>query len=216
MTFFNLTVPPLRRKQPCLDIHELPGLWCVHLQFGNMTLYSTFYTQVDRACIIWSLISVAIFFTAQFFPLDWRFQAVLWSVLTLVGTVLMVAWTRFWVKEEGVSWVLYFWVILMVAGLVITDLGIYLSWGEVLIRLCDLWLFLSAVGYVCTGLAVRSRAIILVGAFHVLCMFMLPLFRAWQFLVTGAVQAIGLLVLAQWQWDMRSHIDGLTPQHQFN
>lgn len=70
MTFFNSTVPPLRRKQKNLDFQDLQGLWRIHLQIGNTTLYSTFYTRIDQACIFWGLISAAIFFTAHFFPLS--------------------------------------------------------------------------------------------------------------------------------------------------
>ena len=203
MTFFNYTVPPLRRKQPCLDVHEIEGLWRINLQIGNTTLFSSFYTRVDQACIVWSVILATIFVTAQFFPLSWKLQAVLWSVLTLVGTGVMIAWTDFWVKVERVRWVLYGWVILMLVGLVVTDCGILLGWGEILIRLCPLWLGLSALGYLLTGLGVRSRAIIIVGLVHLLSILLLSYFGAWQFLLTGCVMACTLLVLAELRWDMR-------------
>lgn len=219
MTFFNSTVPPLRRKQKNLDFQDLQGLWRIHLQIGNTTLYSTFYTRIDQACIFWGLISAAIFFTAHFFPLSWNIQAALWSALTLIGTAVMVVWTRFWVKVERVSWVLYCWVILMLVGLVLTDLGIFLGWGNVLMRLCPLWLGLSAFGYFLTGLGVRSRAILLAGIVHLLCIFLLPYFCGWEFLIAGSVMVISLLILAEFQWDMRSPIsyDALTlEQKQFN
>ncbi|HAZ45883.1 MAG TPA: hypothetical protein DCZ55_15845 [Cyanobacteria bacterium UBA11371] len=204
MTFFNYTVPPLQRKQPCLDVHEIEGLWRVNFRIGNTTLFSSFYTRVDQACILWSVILATIFVTAQFFPFSWKLQAILWSVLTLIGTAVMVAWTEFWVKVERIRWVLYCWVILMLVGLVVTDCGILLGWGEILIRLCPLWLGLSALGYLLTGLGVRSRAIILVGLIHLLSILLLSYFGAWQFLLTGAVMACNLLLLAEWRWDMRS------------
>lgn len=216
MTFFNYTVPPLRRKQPCVDVQELQGVWRVDWRIGNTTVYSTFYTRVDQACILWSLILAAMFATAQFFPLNWSLQALLWSALTLFGTAAMVLWTAFWVKVERVRWVLYCWVVLMVVGLMVTNCAILLGWGEVLIRLCPLWLGLSALGYLCTGLGVRSRAIILVGVIHLISILLLSYFGAWQFLLTGGVMACTLLLLAQWQWDMRSPIDPnlLTPKQQ--
>jgi hypothetical protein len=215
MTFFNPHVPPLRAKQPCLDVQDLEGLWRVNLKIGNKTIFSTFYTRIDQACIVWSVILLAIFVTAQFFPINWNLQATLWSGLTLLGTAVMVAWTDFWVRVERVKWVLYTWVILMLVGLILTDVGIWLGWGEIMIRLCALWLGLSACGYFCTGLGVRSRAMLLVAAIHLLGMVLLSYFAAWQFLLTGSVMACTLLLLAQLQWDMRTPINhNLTPEQQ--
>jgi len=55
-------------------------------------------------------------------------QAGLWSVLGLVGTAAMVSMTYSSVKIERLTLVLYGWVILMLLGLVLTDLGIFLGW----------------------------------------------------------------------------------------
>lgn len=146
------------------------------------------------------------FFTAQFLPVRWTLQAGFWSVLSLLGTFAMVNLAHYWVKVERVSWVLSCWVMLMLLGLVLTNLGIFLGWGEVLANLCPLWLGLSALGYFCTGLALRSRAIIAIGLVHLLVILILPYVGGWLFLLTGMVMVLSLLLLAEFQWDMRHPI----------
>jgi hypothetical protein len=98
------------------------------------------------------------FGTAQFFPVHWMLQAGLRSVFCLGGTAEMVSRTYSWVKIERLTWVLYGWVILMLLGLVLTDLGIFLGWEKVLANLCPLWLGMRSLGYLGTGFAVPSRA----------------------------------------------------------
>ena len=86
-------------------------------------------------------------------------------------------------------------------------------------RLCPLWLGLSAVGYLCTGLGLRSRTFLLTAVIHLLGIIVLDYVPGWQFLNTGLVMALSLLLLAELPWDMRSPIDydQLTPQQkQFN
>jgi len=216
MSFFNYSVPPLRRKQLNLDIQDLEGLWQVQFPLGKNRFYSTFYTRLDQACLLWSLLLIPMFGTAQFFSVSWMLQAGLWSVLSLVGTATMVSRTYYWVKIERVTWVLYGWVILMLLGLLLTDLGIFLGWGKVLANLCPLWLGMSGVGYFLTGWAVRSRALLTASLFHLLGILILPYTSGWSFLFTGAVMVFSLLVLAELQWDMRHPINhaALTPEQQ--
>ncbi len=219
MSFFNASEPLLRDKQPELDFQDLQGLWRIRCKIGKSALFSKFYSRIDQVFIIWGLISSAIFVSAQFLPISWSAQAILWSVLTILGTVSMVALTWFWVSVERLRWVVYCWVILMLVGLILTDLGIFLGWGEVLMRLCPLWLGLSALGYFYTGLGMRSRTFVLLGVIHLLGIAILHYTQAWAFLTTGIVMAISLLLLAELQWDMRPPIDydRLTPvQKQFN
>jgi len=83
-------------------------------------------------------------------------QAGLWSVFSLVGTAAMVSMTYSWVKIERLTWVLYGWVMLMLLGLLLTDLGIFLGWEKVLANLCPLWLGMSGIGYFGTAFAVRA------------------------------------------------------------
>ncbi|MBV8885918.1 MAG: hypothetical protein JO235_18250 [Chroococcidiopsidaceae cyanobacterium CP_BM_RX_35] len=219
MSFFNSSEPLLRDKQQELDFQDLQGLWRFKCKIGNITLFSGFYSRIDQTFVLWGLISSSIFVTAQFLPISWITQAILWSILTLVGTVSMVVLTWFWVSVERLRWVVYCWVLLMLVGLILTDLGIFLDWGEVLMRLCPLWLGLSALGYICTGLGMRSRTFVFVGVVHLLSVVILPYVSAWCFLATGAIMAVSLLLLAEWQWEMRPPIDyaHLTAeQKQFN
>ena len=209
MTFFNYSVPPLRRKQINIAVQDLEGLWHVQFPLGKDRFYSKFYTCLDRACLLWSLLLIPIFGTAQFFSVSWMLQAGLWSTLSLVGTAAMVSWTYYWVKIERLTWVLYGWVILMLLALLLTDLAIFLSWGKVLANLCPLWLGMSGIGYFWTGWAVRSRAILATSLFHVLGILILPYTGGWYFLFTGAVMVFSLLVLAELQWDMRQPINTL-------
>lgn len=219
MSLFNFTKPLVSCKQEALDFQDRQGLLQIHLRVGDTTLFSAFYSRIDQVCIIWGLISAAIFITAQFLPLSWTLQAIIWSALTVLGTVGMVILTHFWVRVERLIWVLYSWVFLMLGGVILTDLSIFLGWGEVLMRLCPLWLGLSALGYMLTGLGMKSRTFLLTSLGHLLGIGLLPYVGGFQFLTTGVVMACSLLLLAELQWDMRPPInyDILTPeQKQFN
>jgi hypothetical protein len=219
MSFFNPSEPIIRTKQESLDFQDRQGLLRIHLELGDKTLISTFYTRIDQVFILWGFISAVIFVSAQFVPISWVIQAGFWSVLTLFGTVAMVVLTHLWVKVERLRWVLYCWVILMLTGVVLTDLSIFLSWGLILMNLCPMWLGLSAFGYFCTGIGMRSRAFILAGLIHLLGIAVLPYVCSLQFLGTGLVMALSLLMFAGVQWDMRPPIEYnmLTlEQRQFN
>ena len=205
MTFFNYSVPPLRRKQLNIEVQDLEGLWQVQFPLGK----DRFYTCLDRTCLLWSLLLIPIFGTAQFFSVSWMLQAGLWSALSLVGTAAMVSMTYSWVKIERLAWVLYGWVILMLLGLLLTDLAIFLRWGKVLANLCPLWLGMSGIGYLGTGFAVRSRALLAASLFHLLGILILPYTGGWSFLFTGTVMVFSLLVLAELQWDMGEPINRL-------
>ncbi|MEG3937656.1 hypothetical protein QT995_05755 [Microcoleus sp. S36b_A3] len=207
MTFFNVSEPLIRSKQEHLDVQDRSGLLQLNWQIGNITLFSGFYTRIDQTFLLWGLVTAGIFFTAQFVPLSWSFQAILWSTLTIIGTAGMAVLTLFWVKVERVSWILYCWAMLMITGLVLTDCSIFLGWGGLLQHLCDLWLGLSAIGYFCTGLGLRSRTFIAIGLAHLFAIGILPFVAPWQYLTTGIIMAGCLLLLSELQWDMRSPID---------
>ncbi|MBE9043100.1 hypothetical protein IQ255_01535 [Pleurocapsales cyanobacterium LEGE 10410] len=207
MIFPNSADPIIRRKQHALDFQDRQGLLSLKLQIKNKTLFNNIYTRIDQVFVVWGLITAVIFFTAQFSPIDWVTQATFWSVLTVLGTVGMTLLTHFWVKVERLRWVLYSWIVLMLGGVALTDLGILWGWGTVLMHLCHLWLGLSAVGYICTGWGLRSRAFIMSGLFHILGILILPYCIGWQFLATGLVMTANLLMFAETQWDMRPPID---------
>ncbi|MBZ8182156.1 hypothetical protein [Oscillatoria salina] len=220
MTFFNSAEPIFRRKQKELDFQDLQGLLRLQLRLKNTTFLSLSYTRIDQVFVLWGLVSATIFITAQFAPISWITQAIWWTILTIIGTGMTIALTDFWVKVERLRWVLYTWVVLMLVGVGITDLGIFLGWGLVLMNLCNLWLGLCAVGYFCTGFGMRSRAFLLSGSLQLLGIAILPYFLGWQFVATGIIMAANLLIFAETQWDMRPPIqdyDLLTPeQKQFN
>lgn len=203
MTFFNASEPLIRKKQEALDVQDLQGLWRLRWQVGRVNLLSLLYTRIDQVFVVWGWITGLIFITAQFLPLSWQLQAVLWSVLTLVGTLMMSALVWFWVRVEQLCWLVYVWAALMFVGLGLTDCGIFLGWGQVLMQLCPMWLGLSAIGYFCTGWGVRSRTFMLAGVLHLLGIAVLPYSAPWSFATTGAVIAGTLLFLAEVQWDMR-------------
>ncbi|WP_036487683.1 hypothetical protein [Myxosarcina sp. GI1] len=220
MISFSSAQPIIRRKQEALDYQDRQGLWQFELAVRDRTLLSKFYTRIDQVFVIWGLISATIFFTAQFAPISWISQAIFWSVLTIIGTVSMTALTHFWVKVERLRWVLYAWIILMLAGVVVTDLGIFLGLGTILMYLCHLWLALCAVGYFFTGWGLRSRALTISGIIHLLGILALPYCMGWQFFATGIIMTVSLLVFAETQWDMRSPIDNYAllseAQQEFN
>ncbi len=220
MISFSPAQPIIRRKQEALDYQDRQGLWQFEVAFHNRTLLSKFYTRIDQVFVIWGLISATIFFTAQFASISWISQAIFWSVLTIIGTVSMTALTYFWVRVERLRWVLYGWILLMLGGVVVTDLGIFLGWGTIMMYLCHLWLALSAVGYLITGWGLRSRALTISGIIHLLGILALPYFIGWQFLATGIIMTANLLIFAETQWDMRSPIDNYAllseAQREFN
>lgn len=156
MTFFNPNAPLLCQKPNVLALPDSPGLWRCHWQVGSITFVSTFYTPLDQVCLIWGAICIVIFVTAQFLPISWMTQAVWWSIFSLIGTGGMVALTPSWLRTDGLGWVLDGWVILMLLGVALTDLSIFLGWGQVLMSLCPLWLGLVALGYLGTGLGDRA------------------------------------------------------------
>lgn len=219
MSFGYFTQPLLQQKQSALDVQDLQGLWQLNWKVGKTTLFNKFYTRLDQVFLLWGLIAALIFTTAQFINLSWQTQAVFWSVLSLVGTASMITLTWFWTSVERLRWIGYCWAGLMLGGVVLTDLGVFWGWGGVLICLCPLWLGLCAVGYCLTGLGMRSQTFFWMGLVHLLGIFILPYVLEWQFLTTGIIMALSLLLLAELQWDMRSPINysHLTPeQKQFN
>ncbi|NJS16078.1 MAG: hypothetical protein HC787_01915 [Nostocaceae cyanobacterium CSU_2_110] len=206
-------------KQKNLDIQDRQGVWNIHLKIGTKTLIERVYTRIDQVFIIWGLICTGIFTTAQFLPVSWATQAILWTTLTVIGSAMMIAFTWFWVSVERLRWLIYAWIILILSGVVLTDAGIFLGWGEVLMRLCPLWLGLSAVGYMITAWAVKSRTFVITAAIHLFGILLLPYCGGKQFLATGLVMGMSLLLLAELQWEMRPPInyDVLTPeQKEFN
>jgi hypothetical protein len=199
MTAFSTTQPILRRKQHALDVQDLEGLLHIHIQIKDLKLFSSFYTRIDQVFILWGSITAVIFLTAQFMTLSWANQAIIWSVLTLIGAwgTCSLAW--YWVTVERVRWVVYAWVGLTIGGLLLTDWGIFGGGWVMLPHLCLLWLIVSAMGYGITAWGLRSRAFWVSSLLHFGAIALLPHVTTWQFLWTGIITAGNLFLLAQVQ-----------------
>jgi hypothetical protein len=219
MQFFNPAHPILRIKQSALDYQDQVGLIRIHWQIGNRTIFSRLYTRIDQVFVIWAAITAVIFGVAQFCPIDWTVQAIIWTGLTGIGIVGMIGLAWFWARVERLRWVIHGWAALMGLGILYTDLGILGDWWQLLPYLCPFWLGVGAVGYFITGWGMRSRAFLVTGSLHLLGIVLLPYVSGWQYLSTGAVMAGCLLVLSEVQWDMRPPINFnllTTEQRRFN
>ncbi len=75
--------------------------------------------------------------------------------------------------------------------------GHFFRLGKSVANLCPLWLGMSGMGYLGTGFAVRSRALLAASFFHLSGILILPYIGGWSFLFTGAVMVFSLLVLAE-------------------
>lgn len=203
MGFFNSDEPLIRRKQEALDVQDLQGLLRIDYGIGGIKFFSGLYTRIDQTFLVWGWITAIIFAVAQFSPLSWQDQAIIWSGLTLVGVGLMSFLAWFWVRVEQLRWVVYAWAALMVTGVLLTDGGIFLGWGWVLLNLCQLWLGISALGYAVTGWGLRSRTFLIASAIHLVGIVLLPYWASLPFLFSGAIIAGTLLFLSEVQWDMR-------------
>ncbi len=201
MIFFKPGAPVFSRKKSAFAIQDLPGLWRVHWELFGITILSTFYTRHDQACLLWGVTSIGIFITAQFITLSWTTQAALASALTLLGIAGTLCLTWYLTKVETLSWILYSWAGLMGIGILLTDLGIFLGWGQILMHICPLWLGLSAIGYGVMGVGMRSRAFLLVSLLHLLTIGLLPYLNPWQPLVTGLIISGSVFLIAELQWD---------------
>ena len=107
MSFFDAREPFIRKKQEALDVQDLQGLLRLRWQVGRVSLFSLLYTRIDQVFVVWGWITGLIFITAQFLPLSWQIQAILWSVLTLAGTLMMTCLAWFWVRVEQLCWLVY-------------------------------------------------------------------------------------------------------------
>ncbi len=219
MALFTASEPLFRAKQTELDVQDLEGLLRLRWKIGNLALLDTHYTRVDQACMLWGLVAAIMFVTAQFFSIPWTTQALLWSALTLFVTTVMVSLTWFWATVEKLRWLILTWVSLIALGLAVTDYSIFTHWGWMMGHLCTLWLGISAMGYLVSGLGLQSRSLLLIGIIHILSCYGLNYVSGWQFLVTGLVMAISLTLLGEYQWDMRLTLEFealTTEEQQFN
>jgi hypothetical protein len=207
MTAFSPTQPVVRLKQDAMDVQDLEGLLRISIQIKDKKLLYLFYTRIDQVFILWGVICAIIFMTAQFLTIGWNKQAIIWSILTLIGSwgTYRLAW--YWVTVERKRWVVYAWIGLMIMGVIVTNWSIFSSGWIMLPYLSLLWLGLSAIGYLITGWGLRSRAFLGCGVLHLVALALLCYVPTWQFLFSGCVTAGSLFFLASFQWDMYSNQD---------
>ncbi len=219
MTTFSPTQPVVRSKQAAMDVQDLEGLLHFTIQVKDQEPLYVFYTRIDQVFILWGVICTVIFSTAQFSTLGWTEQAIIWSILTLIGSWGTYGLAWYWVSVERKRWVVYAWIGLMIIGVIVTNWGIFGNGWSVLPYLSSLWLGLSAIGYLITGWGLRSRAFLLCGGLHLVALTLLPYVPTWQYLFSGFITAGSLFLLASFQWDMYFDSDSqiLTEQQkQFN
>lgn len=207
MAFFNSETPLLCRKSPIANVTTALNVWQVQWHVGHATVWSSFYTRHDQACLIWGVLTAGIFAVAQFLPINWVTQTTIASILTGLGCIGM-AWLAWrYTQVEQLAWILYTWLFLMVIGTIVTDLSVWLGWGMMLLRLCPLWLGLCGIGYLITGLGMRSRLILVCSGVHFLTIGLLAFVGPWQLLLTGLVISGWVMVLAELQWDANGVCD---------
>ncbi len=218
MTAFSTVQPILQRKQHALDLQDLEGLLHIHIQIKDLKLFSSFYTRIDQVFILWGVITAVIFSTAQFAIVSWAYQAIGWSILTLIGAWCTCCLTWYWVTVERLRWVVYAWLGLTLGGVLLTDWGILGGGWVVLPHLCSIWLGVSAIGYAITAWGLKSRAFLVSSSIHLAAIALLQYLPSWQFLWTGIVTAGSLFLLAETQWDMQSNQNQLlsVEQKEFN
>lgn len=202
MSFFKPQQPILQRKPLSREDDDFNAMRPWRFDPYPWLPLCGVYTCIDQSMVLWGLISGLIFLVAQFCPFSWVDQAIAWSILTVMGSAIMIVLTHGWTIIERLSWLLYTWVGLMIFGVAMTDMAIAFSWGWLLGHLCSFWLLISAVGYGITGFAMRSRAFFLAMAIHGGAVLLLPYFLGWQFLFTGLVMMSNLLIFAEGHWDM--------------
>ncbi|NEQ51470.1 MAG: hypothetical protein F6K11_15230, partial [Leptolyngbya sp. SIO3F4] len=172
-------MPIFQLKQSLVDPVDLHGI--IKIQFGRQdsTFISTYLTRLDQALIAWGIVTAAIFLVAHFYILDWHTQAIIWSVFSCIAIAISGKLTWFWVTTRNQRWILYSWSVLVVLGLCLTDYGILSGWGLVLRHLCTLWLGISAIGYMITGIGIQAQALVLIGLIHAGTIFTLPILASW-------------------------------------
>lgn len=201
MSFFNHEMPIFTRKKTVFDGSPAPGIWLLKIQINDRILISSSYTRHDQACLLWGAIAAVIFLSAQFLPLNWTMQTLFAATLTCLGIVGMFLLTWEFARFERLSWVLASWAGLMLFGAIATYQSIFGGWTWALIHICPIWLGLSGCGYLATGFGMRSRLFLLLSVPHLLAIPLLPLFPAWNPLITGSVISLSAFFIAELQWD---------------
>lgn len=201
--YFNCSTPPLRKKRVELirDSYPANALWTPRIVLGSWKVEHGIYTRVDRACSLWAVLLLAIFGSAQLCPISWTTLSVVWSAASVVALGITYRLCYGWTQQFGVVWALHGWAIAIGTGIICTDWAIFSDCTQVLARVNQLSLLLESAGYLGTGIAVRSRAIIAIATLHGIAALMLELCPKFQYAIAGGVMAAFLAILAEMEWD---------------
>ena len=127
-------------------------------------------------------------------PTVWRVRFSLSSI---------VFWSSFYTRHDQacLSWAVLTAGIFAIAQFFPISWSIWYGWGAMLCNLCPLWLTLCGIGYLITGVGMRSRLILLCSAIHFLVIGLLSFLPTYQLLLTGIVISGSVFLLAEFQWD---------------
>lgn len=196
-------MPIFQLKQSLIDPVDLHGVIKIQLGPQANAWIATYLTRLDQALIAWGVVTAIIFLIAQSYLIDWQTQAILWSALSCAAIAISGQLTWFWITTRQQRWIFYSWSILVLVGLGLTDYGIFAGAGIILSNLCPLWLSLSALGYITTGIGIQAQALVLIGLVHGLTIPILMWVPTSQFLFTGGVMSASLFLLATFHWEHR-------------
>ena len=169
------------------------------------------FTSIDRAFILWGVVSIVIFVIAQFSTMSWTTQAVLDAALTGACIACTSGLTWQVATIANLRWVVFLWAALMTVGMVLTTYGIFCGVGSILINLCPLWLGLCTLAYGMMGVKMRSYSFTGAALVHGAGIASLSQFPAWQFLVSGLVMALTLFFFSVVPWDMHVEVEADEP-----
>lgn len=221
MTSFDLNEHLLPLHPSAIALRDLSGLIKAYfkkilLKNPTIVLPEFSFSELDQAFVLWGVVALAIFSTAQFSALSWTTQAYIDAVLTSAGIASTSQLTWRLACSERLRWVVVLWAVLMTGGMVATAYGIFGGVGVVLMNLCPLWLGLCAVGYLAMAVGLRSRSFSAASLVHGLAIAFLTFDPSWQFLNSGLVMASTLFFFSVVPWDMRAteadELCGLQPK----
>lgn len=203
MTSFFHPDPIFRTKSLDTDRKKHDGAIYLPVFSPLGLLPSRYYTRIDQALLVWGVTVALIFIPAHFLYLDWRLQAILWSVLSLlaVGITLRLTWSS--QEYRYLRWVMQLWALLMVTGIGISNYGVFGGHSWILGHMCDVWLGLCSIGYLVSAVGMRSRPLAIIGGLHCLTIVFISVFPQWMFLSTGLVMSWCLFLLAELWWEHR-------------
>ena len=174
------------------------------IRYRLNTLFDIYFSEIDKAFLLWGATTFSIFSLAQFSSISWFLQALIDAALT--GAVIAITSGLTWsiATQVKLRWVILLWAGLMTAGTVATAYGIFYSGIWILSHLCLLWLSLCAVGYGAMAVGMRSCCFSAVCLVHFCAIDLLNYTLSCQFFSSGLVIASALVFFSFIPWDMQT------------